>query len=144
MVHICQNAMVRVQHLRNYIHQHWPIRAFWLVFRIFLYKQFCLNISHWVTNTGKSRCADEVSQTLRVYGGWIRIYHVLYSKIYSTFGGLFWSTAGSERLVEAPTFVRLAYGSTSTWIVKVSFWKIIKRLSCIYIFRYNMINTLYS
>ena len=34
------------QHFRNYIHQHRPITAFWLVFSIFLYKKFCLNISY--------------------------------------------------------------------------------------------------
>ena len=35
--------------------------------------------------------------TVRVCGAWIRIYYVLCSKIYSTFGGLFWIPAGSRR-----------------------------------------------
>ena len=37
---------IQRQHLRNYIHQHRPITAFWLVFSTFLYKKFCLNIGH--------------------------------------------------------------------------------------------------
>ena len=48
------------QHLRNYIHQHWPITAFWLVFSTFLYKKFGLNIGHQVINIGKSWCANVV------------------------------------------------------------------------------------
>ena len=51
------------QRLQNYIHQHWPITAFWLVFSTFLYKKNCLEIGHEVTNVGKSWCAGLVSQT---------------------------------------------------------------------------------
>ena len=35
--------------------------------------------------------------TMRLYGAWIRVYHVLYSKSYCTFSGLFWSPAGSRQ-----------------------------------------------
>ena len=35
--------------------------------------------------------------TVWVYGAWIRIYLVLCLKTYCTFGGLFWSPAGSQR-----------------------------------------------
>ena len=34
------------QHLRNYIYQHRPITAFWLVFITFYTKKICLNIGH--------------------------------------------------------------------------------------------------
>ena len=50
--------------LENYIHQYWSITVFWLVFSTFLYKTFCLNISHLVTNISKRWCADVVSQIL--------------------------------------------------------------------------------
>ena len=34
------------QHLQNYIDQHQPITAFWLVFSTSLHKKFCLEINH--------------------------------------------------------------------------------------------------
>ena len=34
---------------------------------------------------------------VRVCGAWIRIDNVLYSKIYSTLGGMFWNPTGSRR-----------------------------------------------
>ena len=58
-------SRTKKQHLWNYIYQHRPITAFWLVFSTFLYKKFCLNIGHLVTNIGKSWCADVFSQTLK-------------------------------------------------------------------------------
>ena len=38
-----------------------------------------------------------ICQNATVYGAWIKIFYVLCSKTYSTFGGLFWSTTGSRR-----------------------------------------------
>ena len=48
------------QHLWNYIYQHRPITAFWLVFSTILYKKFCFNIGYSVTNISKSWCAGVV------------------------------------------------------------------------------------
>ena len=47
----------QLQHLWNYIQQHLPITAFWLVFSTFLYKKFRLDIGHYVINISKSRCS---------------------------------------------------------------------------------------
>ena len=49
------------------------------------------------------------SNTMRVYGAWIRTYFVLCSKTCGTFGGLYWFPAGSRQAAGAPAFVRLAY-----------------------------------
>ena len=40
--------------------------------------------------------------TVRVCGAWIRIYYVLCSKTYGSFGGLFWIPAGSRRATRGP------------------------------------------
>ena len=74
----------RCIHLQNYLHQHQPKTAFWLVFIRFTYRNFCLNIGHYVTNIGKSWCTDVVSQTLllfcllslfRVISDWSNFWH---------------------------------------------------------------------
>ena len=54
--------------------------------------------------------------TIRVYGAWIRIYHVLCPKTYDTFGGLFWFPTDlrqaniSVRICETRLFLHNMHG----------------------------------